>query len=97
MNPQPETLSDRLKVARNRLTDHRHGGVVLTGDDLEATITGFNEFIRLAKQLETELDRADWNRKANVDLRLLINGQGAVVLDAMRSGDGKVVLLRPPG
>lgn len=92
MNTQFDNLSDQLKQARNRLTEHRHGGLVLAGDELEATIAAFGEFVALAKQLETALDRSEWNRKATVDLSQLMNEQSAAVLDAMRSGDSKIVL-----
>lgn len=88
----PVHLSDQLKQARTRLADSRHGGLVLTGEELEQTIGAFNQFIAAALRMEQELDRLQWNSKAQADLRSLVNGQSAVVLDAMRSGDSKVVL-----
>lgn len=87
----PFHLSDQLKQTRNRLADSRHGGLVLTGEELEETIACFNQFIAAAKQMEQELDRLQWNSKAQSDLRSLVNGHSAVILDAMRSGDSKVV------
>ena len=85
MNDQLEYLSDHLKAARDRMTDCRHGGLVLTGDELEETIRQFNDFVSMARRLECEISRREWNSRAERDRRALINEQSAAVLEAMRS------------
>lgn len=92
-----EYLSDHLEAARRRLADCRHGGVVLTGEDLEETIQTFNDFVRMARDLESEISRREWNRRAEADRLTLVSGQGAVVLNAMRPSDSNVVLFPGPG
>lgn len=88
---QFDYLSSHLETARRRMIENRHGGVVLTGEDLEETIQNFGEFVRMAKDLESELSRREWNARAQDDLRKLVNEPSAIVLDAMRSPDSNVV------
>lgn len=88
---QFDYLSSHLEEARRRMIENRHGGVVLTGEDLEETIQNFGAFVKMAKQLENELSRREWNQRAQDDLRRLVNEPSAIVLDAMRSPDSNVV------
>lgn len=88
---QFDYLSSHLEQARRRMIDNRHGGMVLTGDDLEETIQNFGEFVRMAKDLESELSRREWNARAQEDLRKLVNEPSAIVLEAMREPASNVV------
>lgn len=91
MKNQLEYLSSHLETARRRLIDARHGGLVLTGDELEETIQHFGEFVRMAKALEAEISQREWNRRAQQDCVRLVNGPSAAVLAAMRNPDSNVV------
>ncbi len=51
-------LSDHLKVTRNRLAEHRHGGLVLTGEDLEDFIRRMTSFVTMSIELEQKLLQA---------------------------------------
>lgn len=82
MNQRLETLSAELLAVRNRMAESRHGGLVLTGDELEETICAFGRFARLARQMEAELARSHFS---------LAVGQGAVVLNAMRPTGSNVI------
>ncbi|WP_454288930.1 hypothetical protein [Rhizobium arsenicireducens] len=88
---QFDYLSSHLETAHRRMLENRHGGMVLTGEDLEETIQNFGEFVRMAKYMESELSRREWNHRAQDDLRRLVNEPSAIVLDAMRNPDSNVV------
>lgn len=89
MSENVKTLSEQLLAVRNRMADSRHGGLVLTGEDLEETIGNFTRFARLARELEAELSRS-----SHFSLAV---GQGAVVLNAMRPTGRNVVPFPGPG
>lgn len=91
MTHESEKLSDALKAARDRMADSRHGGIVLTGEELEETIRNFSHFVALARSMETRLADTTRLQQVTVTCRVLINGRGAAVLSAIRGGHSNVV------
>ena len=90
-----DTLSAQLTAARNRMAQHRHGGIVLSGDELEETIRSFTDFAAQARQIESQLSQTVRLRRAAVDCRVLVNGRGAAVLAAFRGETSNVVPFLP--
>lgn len=99
MRQQFEKLSEQLAQARSRLADHRHGGVVLSGEEVEEIVQNFGAFVRQAREIESQLSEADRIRRAGTDCRVLVNGRGAAVLAAFRGENTNVVAFprRMPG
>lgn len=93
MSATVHLLSDRLKVARNKLVEHCDTGIVLNGEDLIDAVECFNDFIRLARMIEARLDRLEREREM-IDIRELVTPQSASVLDTMRQDDGKIIPFR---
>lgn len=91
MTHEFEKLSDALQAARDRMADLRHGGIVLTGEDLEETIRNFSRFAALARSMEERLTESDRLQKAGISCRVLVNGRGAAVLSAFRGDKSNVV------
>lgn len=90
-----EYVSDRLIQMRRRIEGARHGGLVLSSEDAEAFVGELSQAIEASKTLENAYSRAEWNRRAGIDVRTLLTDQAQEILDAMRPG-GNVVVFRPP-
>lgn len=97
MKLQLEYLSDHLKSTRNMFAGFRHGGVILADEELETVIERFNDFISMARKLECELSRREWNARAQQDCRDLVDDHSAAVLEAMRAPGSNVISVRFPG
>ena len=65
-----EYLSEHLRATRNKLAEFRHGGVVLTSDQVEAFVGRFDQFLEMARALECEVSRREWNDRAARDPKL---------------------------
>lgn len=81
-------VTARLTALKIGLEENRHGGLLLTGDELEAFIREIGELRDLTRQLENERLRF----VDVVDLRSLVDDTSAKVLDAMRAPDSNIRL-----
>ena len=95
MTTKLDYLSEHLKATRSRLADLRHGGLVLTGDELEGFIKRFDYFAEMAIALETALSAVEWNRRAVVERAELLTPNAIVMLEAMRPESNVVYFRRP--
>lgn len=77
-------LSDHLKSVRNLFADARHGGMVLDSESAEQLVQRLDELAGMARRLEQEISRREWNDRAAADRLALINERSAAVLAAMR-------------
>ena len=77
-------LSDHLKSVRNIFAEARHGGMVLDSENAEQLVQRLDELAGMARRLEQEISRREWNDRAAADRLALINEQSAAVLSAMR-------------
>ena len=91
MTQKLDYLSDHLKRTRRMLSDARHGGVVLAGDDLEAFIDAFDGFIGLSIDLENELSKTWWNQRAAADRRAVADLHALVIAQAVGSPDSNIL------
>ncbi|QND45229.1 hypothetical protein HB780_05595 (plasmid) [Rhizobium lusitanum] len=66
-----EYLSDQLIATRNRLAEFRHGGIFLNDEELEGFIKRFDRFTEIARKLEAEISRREWNDRAARDGKVL--------------------------
>lgn len=89
-------LSDDLKSIRNMFAEFRHGGISLGSESVEALVQRLDELGTLARRLEHEISRREWNDRAAAERLGLVNDKSAAVLAAMRDvgrpqGDGVVI------
>lgn len=92
MKSQLDYLSDHLKRTRRDLDDARHGGLVLTGDELEAFIDAFDGFISLSIALENEVSKTWWNQRAAADRRAVTALHDLAVAQATGTPNTNVVV-----
>jgi hypothetical protein len=95
MTNQPERLSEHLKATRNRLSEFRHGGIVLEGEHLEAFVRRFDAFVQKAEALECLVRASDWTGRAAADRVQLLTPASIVVLETMRPNSNVVSFRRP--
>ena len=91
MTSKLDYLSDHLKVTRRKLSDARHGGIVLTGEELEAFIGEFDRFISLSIALENEVSKTWWNQRAAAERRTIADLHNIVVAQAVGAPDSNIV------
>lgn len=83
-------VSDRLRKMRGWLSEARHGGVVLTGDQLEGVIQEVDTLLQHSLYLEGALDADTWNRRAAEDRAKLMTPGSVVILEAFRNNSNVV-------
>ncbi len=101
MRLQLDYLSDHLKSVRNMFAEARHGGMVLDSESAEQLVQRLDELAGMARRLEQEISRREWNDRAVAERLGLVNEQSAAVLAAMRDvgrpQGGGVVIPFPGG
>ncbi|MGY5789086.1 hypothetical protein ACXHXM_02145 len=95
MKVKLEYLSSHLKTLRRKLDDARHGGLVLTGDQLDAFIGEVDGFIDMSRALEECISSTEWNRRAAADRAQLMTPAATVVLEMMRPNTNIVAFPKP--
>lgn len=92
-------VSDHLKAVSSHLKEFRHGGIVLSGEELECFIDRIDSMASMAVDLENALSCTEWNRRAIADMVAAQSEQSTAVMIAMRSEDSNVVAFpsRPRG
>ncbi|MGO7903627.1 hypothetical protein AB9E09_03015 [Rhizobium leguminosarum] len=83
-------VSDRLRKMSRWLAEARHGGVVLTGDQLEGVIQEVDTLLQHSLDLECALSVDGWNRRAAEDRAKLMTPGSVVVLEAFRANSNVV-------
>jgi len=86
-----EYVSDHLKEVSRRLKEHRHGGLVLTGDGLESFINRMDQIQEMARDLENALSKSEWNKRATLE-KITQAKRLAQVLAAVQIPESNVML-----
>ncbi|TAZ57852.1 hypothetical protein [Rhizobium ruizarguesonis] len=83
-------VSERLRKMSRWLSEARHGGVVLAGDQLEGVIQEVDTLLQHSLDLEGALSVDMWNRRAAEDRAKLMTPGSVVVLEAFRTNSNVV-------
>ncbi|MGW9946963.1 hypothetical protein J2W92_002300 [Rhizobium leguminosarum] len=83
-------VSDRLRKMSRWLSEARHGGVVLSGDQLEGVIQEVDTLLQHSLDLEGALSADVWNRRAAQDRAKMMTPGSVVILEAFRSNSNVV-------
>ncbi|MCZ7469026.1 hypothetical protein M0412_15175 [Agrobacterium sp. O3.4] len=91
---QPNLLSDRLRETRNLIADYRHGGVVLSSEQVELLVQCLDGCAETARDLEIFV--RDFQLVSRDALDRLVPPASATVLHMMRPGTNVVPFPRSP-
>lgn len=87
-------LSDRLRDTRNRIAEHRHGGVVMSSEEVELLVKRLDGYAEMAFAMETQLN--DMQLLNSAELNKLVPPASATILHLMRPGTNVVPFPRSP-
>lgn len=82
-------LSDRLRKERAKFAEFRHGGVVMSSEDVENLVQHFHCYVEAAEAMETAL--AALRPIDPAEIRQMVQPHSATILQMMRPGTTNVV------
>ncbi len=88
MNRIDHMLSESLRVTRSRFSDYRHGGVVLSSEEVEEFVQRLEAFVKTAEALEEAV--AALQLVSTEQLTKTVSPASAQILHLMRPGTNVV-------